>query len=308
MDEQTITEMKAKFSGEELIEALKKHSKTFASKSEFAQEKWLRKKRKQHIIEVRVIKPTAMHLSRSYSLKKPDKTLYMRPDTLALILSKASVRPYSQVLILDQTVGLVTAAFAERMGGYGRIMSGFFGPSGPNAECANSLNLEGHVRDSIVFFPVHLLNRAKKLMPETSHSDETSSLMASRLDVPLVGRKGDIVPKDTIVRWLSEKSDALVLTCRADVDSCVFSLLPLLASGGSLVVYCPFIEPLNEVAVKVRSSNEVVYVQVAENFYREYQVLPNRTHPINNMSGCGGFILSAIKCTPAKPADASGKV
>ena len=34
---------------------------------------------------------------------------------------------------------------------------------------------------------------------------------------------------------------------------------------------------------------------LTEGFLRQYQVLPGRTHPMMNMSGSGGFILSVIK-------------
>lgn len=34
---------------------------------------------------------------------------------------------------------------------------------------------------------------------------------------------------------------------------------------------------------------------MSENWYREYQVLTNRTHPTMQMHGASGYILSAIK-------------
>jgi hypothetical protein len=39
----------------------------------------------------------------------------------------------------------------------------------------------------------------------------------------------------------------------------------------------------------------MVWKQVAECWFREYQVLPARTHPHMSMSGSGGYMLTGIK-------------
>lgn len=38
-----------------------------------------------------------------------------------------------------------------------------------------------------------------------------------------------------------------------------------------------------------------VGLQLQESWWREYQVLPGRTHPTMSTSGTGGYILSGIK-------------
>lgn len=42
-------------------------------------------------------------------------------------------------------------------------------------------------------------------------------------------------------------------------------------------------------------SKEAVALQLHESWWREYQVLPGRTHPEMSTSGTGGYILSGIK-------------
>ena len=42
---------------------------------------------------------------------------YLRSDALGLMLAKAGVRAHSKVLVLEDGIGLVTAAAAERLGG-----------------------------------------------------------------------------------------------------------------------------------------------------------------------------------------------
>lgn len=45
----------------------------------------------------------------------------------------------------------------------------------------------------------------------------------------------------------------------------------------------------------LQASKEAVMCQLTESWFREYQVLPSRTHPTMSMSGTGGYILSGIK-------------
>jgi tRNA (adenine58-N1)-methyltransferase non-catalytic subunit len=73
--------------------------------------------------------------------KKSDKVLGIRPDTLATILCKASLRPMSQVLVLDECMGLITASVAERLGGYARIFAPTFKVPGFSAECVVSFGM-----------------------------------------------------------------------------------------------------------------------------------------------------------------------
>ena len=42
-------------------------------------------------------------------------------------------------------------------------------------------------------------------------------------------------------------------------------------------------------------------VALTESWCRAYQVLPRRTHPLNNVSGAPGFLLSATKVSSALP-------
>lgn len=42
-------------------------------------------------------------------------------------------------------------------------------------------------------------------------------------------------------------------------------------------------------------SKEAVALQLQESWWREYQVLPGRTHPEMMTSGTGGYVLSGIR-------------
>ena len=42
-------------------------------------------------------------------------------------------------------------------------------------------------------------------------------------------------------------------------------------------------------------SKEAVALQLQESWWREYQVLPGRTHPEMMTSGTGGYVLSGVR-------------
>ncbi len=48
----------------------------------------------------------------------------------------------------------------------------------------------------------------------------------------------------------------------------------------------------------VQVSKEAVALQLNESWWREYQVLPGRTHPGMMTSGTGGYVLSGTKAAP----------
>ncbi|XP_070578848.1 tRNA (adenine(58)-N(1))-methyltransferase non-catalytic subunit TRM6-like [Ptychodera flava] len=91
--------------------------------------------------------------------------------------------------------------------------------------------------------------------------------------------------------------DVLVIASKCDPCPIVMKLLEFLAPSRPFMVYSQYIEPLYECFGKLRESRETVNVKITENWLREYQVLPARTHPQNTMSGSGGYLLTGIKVT-----------
>jgi len=67
-----------------------------------------------------------------------------------------------------------------------------------------------------------------------------------------------------------------------------------LASNCSCVVFCLFLNPLRELQEYLKQSQRAIRVRVEELLTREIQVLPMRTHPMMNMHGTSGYLLSWI--------------
>ena len=107
----------------ELIKAIAASSTTFAGKTAFAQEKYLKKKAKKHMPFVALLRPSPLTLCDFYMLKSPDKLLGLRRDTLALLLTLSNVQEGSRVLVLEQTLGLLAAAATQAAGSSGRVLA-----------------------------------------------------------------------------------------------------------------------------------------------------------------------------------------
>jgi tRNA (adenine-N(1)-)-methyltransferase non-catalytic subunit len=64
------------------------------------------------------------HSCAAYFIKHPQKSLWLRQDTLAQALHLGNPRPHPDALtmVVEQTGGLLTAAVAERLAGVGRLL------------------------------------------------------------------------------------------------------------------------------------------------------------------------------------------
>jgi tRNA (adenine-N(1)-)-methyltransferase non-catalytic subunit len=98
----------------ELTEVVSEKMSTFNEKSQFSQEKIVRKKkRKCHANIVTVIKPTLVLLNEMLFAR--DKIGGLRVDILAQILTLSNVQNGSKCLVLDHNLGLITSAVASRI-------------------------------------------------------------------------------------------------------------------------------------------------------------------------------------------------
>lgn len=90
----------------------------------------------------------------------------------------------------------------------------------------------------------------------------------------------------------------VIIAVRYDPIATLLGLLPFLASSSPFVVYCEFIEPLAECFMVIQKQKLAINLRLSDTWMREYQVLPERTHPSMNMTHSGGFILTGIKLCP----------
>jgi tRNA (adenine-N(1)-)-methyltransferase non-catalytic subunit len=82
---------------------------------------------------------------------------FLRLDTLSQLLNKANVRANSKLLIVDDTQGLLVAAAAERMGGYGTIVGVHEGDN-HNFDVVRYMNFSKRILNTIHSVPLARLD------------------------------------------------------------------------------------------------------------------------------------------------------
>jgi tRNA (adenine-N(1)-)-methyltransferase non-catalytic subunit len=115
-------------SASELVDLLVQNSSTFETKTEFSQEKYIKKKKKKYVTEVFFLSPTLQNIVETIFEKDPKKISYLRSDTISQILTFGNIRAGSRVLIVENVGGLIVGACLSRMGGYGVILNGYDQP------------------------------------------------------------------------------------------------------------------------------------------------------------------------------------
>lgn len=199
-------------SGKEIIEALLEHSTTFHNKTAYSQEKYKVKKQKKYAPCLVLRRPSARRICETYFMKSPQKIGFMRMDMLGLMLSLANVGAHTEVLVMDMVGGLLTAAVAERIGGFGSVCSVYHSGKPPPMDIVGLLNFSSAMasrifRASIWDVSAAFKQNATNTMSDITNSVETmSGLQKSCTSSDSPARSCDITMND-VVESNSEKKD-----------------------------------------------------------------------------------------------------
>ncbi|KAK3093402.1 hypothetical protein FSP39_015098, partial [Pinctada imbricata] len=344
--------------GKELIGHLIENSTTFKAKTEYAQEKWVKKKKLKHVAEFTVLRPCARLMCDIYSQKGPSKILHLRMDTLAQILLYGNVRAHSNVAVVDTCCGLVVGAVMERLGGYGKVIH-FHPGDMPIRPVVENLNFSKDVLDSLYTFPLSCLNSVSS-KTSVENKSENSDSSSNTTDTNEVKRTKTDEKTDEInqggleeneknsedlgseegsqceetegpenstskntkngsekrkheqntqrvlnkqererqiedaKKLLQEKSiDCLIVASKFHPTPIVLALVDYMAPSRQVVVYSQFKEAVMDSYAYLRERGGLVNYRVSETWLRNYQVMTMRTHPVIQMSGGGGYLLTA---------------
>nr|XP_035154221.1 tRNA (adenine(58)-N(1))-methyltransferase non-catalytic subunit TRM6 isoform X1 [Callithrix jacchus] len=386
--------------GEEIVQQLIENSTTFRDKTEFAQDKYIKKKKKKYEAIITVVKPSTRILSIMYYAREPGKINHMRYDTLAQMLTLGNIRAGNKMIVMETCAGLVLGAMMERMGGFGSIIQLYPG-GGPVRAATACFGFPKSFLSGLYEFP---LNKVDSLLqgtfsaemlssepkdsalveerngtleekqaseqenedsmaeaPESNHPEDQETVETISQDAEHMGPKergskkdyiqekqrrqeeqrkrhleaaallsernadgvseeiepssqciktGFMVPQDagdgTFKRCntdsnISTKSicsagfvSSLIVASRFHPTPLLLSLLDFVAPSRPFVVYCQYKEPLLECYTKLRERGGVINLRLSETWLRNYQVLPDRSHPKLLMSGGGGYLLSGF--------------
>ncbi|XP_028809314.1 tRNA (adenine(58)-N(1))-methyltransferase non-catalytic subunit TRM6 isoform X1 [Denticeps clupeoides] len=176
--------------GQEIIQHLIDNSTTFRDKTEFAQEKYIKKKKKKYESSITILKPTARILALMYHGREWGKVCHLRYDTLAQMLTLGNIRAGSKVIVFETCAGLVLGAVMERLGGYGTVIQMYPG-GGPTRAGMESFGFPPHFHDTLYEFPLCKMNAllGGKLDLEskdmdTNHSSGSPDESSDRIEDP----------------------------------------------------------------------------------------------------------------------------
>ena len=339
-----VTEMREQgIHGSEIVAALIENSATFDAKTEFSKAKYIKRKQMKYQPRCRMVRCTGASICEAYFLKEPRKIMNLREDTLAQILAYSNICAGCQVMVYENCMGIITGALAQRMGGYGKIISLYQGQQMSFTEMIARFNLSFAENHSIKWLhtgEVLADDAARPVAPSTGGAGVVEEVSEEVVDYELADREQLVWPcplqphtrtylenmssdrdradflakrcsrfarkltRHTVLEareWVHDPNrlcSSIILATKYDPTACLLKMLPHLAPSCPFVVYSEFIEPLAECFRELQRQNLAINLRLTDTWYREYQVLPGRTHPNMNMSQSGGFILAGVKLCP----------
>ena len=271
-----------------LIGLLVDNSATFHHKTEFSQEKYIARKKRKHAVELSTLEANTVNCWETQLTREPARLLHMRVDTLAAVMQYGDVRAGQYVMCVESTHGSVLGAIAKRMGGDGLLLN---------------VVQQADIREGCPLSSLPLPNPVPfGCLKGSLSADEQSIALA----VPYQLLQDDVLFNQLLVadevhaysdavQAMAEGVDSLVVCSRMDCVEVLSACFPFLRPGGSFVVHCGFAAPLASLHRTLRINGLAVRVELTEAWYREYQVLTNRTHPHVNMSHSAGYLLAGVK-------------
>lgn len=321
----------------ELSEIVSKKMTTLNVKSQFSQEKIIKKKKKRaHANVVTAMRPTLMHINEMLFAR--EKIGGLRADMLGQILTLSNVQNGIKCMVLDHNLGLITSAVMSRI-----LPSGTCIQILPDYEsmCTtrktmNMLNIkEADLKDNLLSITIRDLHkviqgtdtftqdnnilqaRAREQLDRIAcRSDvaymEEDSAKRTKLDHETGQRLiQTLTKKDSnresrnrerilATQHLRQKSlDSLIMVVQHDHPLPILKMLyTFLAPSRQFVIYSDLVEPLIECHQYLKINSQAVSLQLSESWLRHYQVLPDRTRPEMNVAGYGGYLLSGTKVLP----------
>ncbi|XP_051510425.1 tRNA (adenine(58)-N(1))-methyltransferase non-catalytic subunit TRM6-like [Myxocyprinus asiaticus] len=319
--------------GQEIVQQLIDNSTTFKDKTEFAQEKYIKKKKRKYESNITVLKPSTRLLAMMYHGREPGKICHLRYDTLAQMLTLGNIHAGSKIIVFETCAGLVLGSVMERMGGYGSVIQMYPG-GGPTRAGMESFGFPSHFHETLHEFPMCKVNALlagtlelsekyedsqangngqSDSSQETSHvlekysepqsmdpEEETRRAERERLrEQKAQEKKVKMEEKrkklaSAAAQLEGRNADGLVIASRLHPCPVLLGLLKFVAPSRPFVVYSQYIEPLIESYTKLREQGGAISLRLTDSWLRHYQVLPNRTHPVLLMSGGGGYLLSGM--------------
>uniref|UniRef100_A0A1S4JVA7 tRNA (adenine(58)-N(1))-methyltransferase non-catalytic subunit TRM6 n=1 Tax=Culex quinquefasciatus TaxID=7176 RepID=A0A1S4JVA7_CULQU len=310
-------------SSSEIVGKLVENSKSFASKTEYSQEKYLKRKEKKYFEYVQIKRPSIRLIADIYWRLDVDKVMGVRFDTLSQIISYSGVCSVGNFLLYESgTNGLLPAAFLNSVGAgsSGRVVHLHPGnvaqkqalqamdfPQEQLERCisVNIYSVLRHFHQSKQKESEKGVENGKEVVIAEGGDEENHKrkIESSEDDGPEAKQpKLEEVAKKPPQQWeldnaaacelMGGKFDALVIVAKEHPQNIIKALLPFVKPSRPVVVFSTTREILTECYMELKAAANVTYLRITSNWMRQYQILPNRTHPDVTMSANSGYLLT----------------
>uniref|UniRef100_A0A1B0DAR7 tRNA (adenine(58)-N(1))-methyltransferase non-catalytic subunit TRM6 n=1 Tax=Phlebotomus papatasi TaxID=29031 RepID=A0A1B0DAR7_PHLPP len=279
----------------EIVEHLVDNSKTFNSKTEYAQEKYLRRKEKKYYEYVQIRKPSVRLIFDIYFRQDPDKMMNMRMDTLSQIISYSGICSTGQYMVYESgTNGICLAAFLNSMGDSGDSHIVYVHQGNvPHKQAVLALNFPESYNEK--YTPVNIYSVLRHFYQKDSTSDvvkaEDTEPEPKKVKLEDEEKKKWELENTKACSIMRQKVDSLVIVAKEHPTAIFKELVQFVRPGRPFVIYSPYQEIATECFTELKANQPVLNVRIYSSFLRTYQVLADRTHPDVSMNGNSGFII-----------------
>jgi tRNA (adenine-N(1)-)-methyltransferase non-catalytic subunit len=159
-------------SGQAIVGQLIENSKTFRDKTEYSQEKYLKKKEKKYFEYVTIRWPTVRLISEVMYRTDPVKIMGLRMDTLSQILTIVGVHSHGMYMLYESGCqGLVAAAMLNNISIGGQLLHIHPG-NVPQKQAIFAMNYNSDKMSCLI--SVNIYSLLRKLLQENSESNDKS--------------------------------------------------------------------------------------------------------------------------------------
>ncbi|CAG9862025.1 unnamed protein product [Phyllotreta striolata] len=225
-----------------IVGQLVNNSKTFSMKTEYSQEKYIKKKEKKYFEYVQIKRPTIRILAQMFYRQDPTKTLGIRIDDLSQILAYANIHSEGNVVLYDSgTSGLMSAAL---MNALGHSSTGQLIHMHPGNECQRNafIAMQFPKEQSERCINVNLYSvlrcfyQQKNTFQEQEEIEEPEA-KRQKTEETSAQKKSWQLDNERACKILNEKVDCLIITAKEHPVNIVKELIQFLNGNRNLVVF-----------------------------------------------------------------------
>lgn len=196
-----------------IIEKIVENSKTFQSKTEYSQEKYLQRKESKYFEYIEIQEPSIRLMSEIYYRQDPEKIMGLRYDMLSQIVAYSGVCGYGNYLLYESgTNGLVPATLLNSIGSGTEASLVHMHPGNiPQTQAMLALNLPKEQLDRCISVNIYSVLRAyyQREKPQDQNTIENNEVLDSELPGSPCSKKARISKIEVEVKLSNSDEEVL---------------------------------------------------------------------------------------------------